>query len=242
MSYLLKVAELEVLVSSKDIKNLHITVNPPYGEVRVSKPLKTSLEYVRFAIFKRLGWIRRQRASFAGQARETRREYIDRETHYLFNKAYLLKVEVASSHEKCGVTKKGKYLVMRVSPKSTLKSREKLMREFYRKELSAFLERLIPRCEAKLGVKPSMYKIRIMKTRFGSCSHKNGGQSGVITLNLELAKKPYKCIKYVVMHELVHLRERRHNEGFYALLKSVLPNYMELQRELNDSVLGCYGF
>lgn len=232
MNESLKIAEFEALIEKKDIKNLHISVNPPKGELRVSMPKAMSMELVRLSLLKRLAWIRKQKSFFKAQEREGERLFLSGENHYLLGKRYILKLKSGKN----SVEKREKELILRTRKNASKENKKKIMKSFYKNELLRLLKTLIPKCEAKTGLKAKEYKIRSMKTRWGSCLH----EKGVITLNLELAKKPIKCIEYVLLHELCHIKERTHTKAFFELLKKVSPRYKEIQKELNDGLIASW--
>jgi hypothetical protein len=224
----LQVAGMEVLVVRKKIKNLHLAVLPPGGQVRVSAPLSMKDDAIRTLLAVKLPWIKKQQAKFASQPRQTPREYVSGESHYFMGKRYRLEVNYEEAPAR--VELKGKTrLLLRVRPGSGRTKREQVVSDWYRQELRILLDGLLPKWQARIGVEPRAWGIKRMKTRWGTCNQK----SRRILLNLELAKKPVSCIEYVVVHELLHLIEKKHNEKFVDLMTRYLPKWRSEKQELN---------
>lgn len=229
---LLQVGGVEAVVLYKPVKNLHLNVLPPVGKVRVTAPQNMNDDAIRTFLATRISWIKKMQAKFKGQERQTPREYVSGETYYFFGKKYRL--EVSESDEPPHVEIKGKTkIILSIRPKANVSKREEIMQDWYRNELRTFLEKAIDKWEKKIGVKTDSWGIRRMKTRWGSCNHKKRS----IWLNLELAKKSESCIEYVVLHELLHLIERKHNEKFTALLSKYMPKWKSEKEELNMFIL-----
>ncbi len=223
---------ISVEVLRKPIKNLHLAVYPPDGRVRIATPLSLDDEAVRMAVISRLGWIRKQRRKIVVQPRESRREMVIGESHYFFGKRYRL--DIVESSGKARVELKGnRRILLYVKPHMNESMREIVLREWYRRELKKTIPQLIEKWEPIIGVKVSEWGIKRMKTKWGSCNI----EARRIWLNLELAKKPLNCIEYIIVHEMVHLLQRRHNENFIALMDKFLPNWRYSRELLNKSTL-----
>jgi len=215
---LVKVGGIEAVVLYKPVKNLHLNILPPDGRVRVTAPLNMSDDAIRTFLATRITWIKKMQANFKGQERQSPREYVSGETHYLFGNKY--KLEVVDSGVSPSVAIKGKSkIVLSIKPKTDVLKREQIMQDWYRVELRGVLNKSVAKWESKIGVKTSHLGIRRMKTRWGTCNHKQKN----IWFNLELAKKPTSCIEYVIVHELLHLIEEKHSEKFIKLLTKYLP-------------------
>lgn len=214
-------------VQRKNIKNVHLSVYPPTGRVRISAPLQMDLEAIRlFAISKR-GWIKRQQEKLRAQERETPREYLNRETHYLWGRRYLLKVvEVDSAPS---VQTKHGTLVLSVRRDADTRCRKAVVAAWHRQLLRAAVPPLIEAWEAKLEVTVDGFFVQQMKTKWGSCNP----CARTIRLNTELVKKPKECLEYIVAHELAHLRERTHDSRFVALMDRVMPHWRDARELLN---------
>ncbi len=229
---MLQVGNIEALVVRKPIKNLHLAVLPPVGKVRVSAPLTMKDDAIRALLATRLAWIRRQQGKFSGQERQTRREYVSGESHYLWGRRYRL--EVVHDEKPSNVSLKGKEkIVLSVRSDSDRTKREQIMMDWYRKELRAVANGLLERWQNKVGVQVNAWGIKRMKTRWGTCNQK----AGRIWLNLELAKKPEYCLDFIIAHEMTHLLERSHNHRFKAHMDIFLPQWRQYKEELNHSVL-----
>ncbi|NMB47970.1 M48 family metallopeptidase [Candidatus Kuenenbacteria bacterium] len=228
----LQLGTVEALVVRKPIKNLHLSVLPPNGWVRISAPERMKDDAIRTLIALRLPWIKKQQAKFAGQERQTKRDYVSGESHYLFGKRYRL--ELVYKNEVPTVILKGKNkLILQVRPKSPIAKRREVMLDWYRQELHKVVDGLIVKWQKKIGVQAKFWAIKRMKTRWGTCNHKRGR----ILINLELAKKPIACTEYVVVHELLHLIEKKHDDKFVALMTKYLPKWKSTKEELNRFIL-----
>jgi len=228
----MKISNLTIETIRKDIKNIHLGVYPPNGRIRMAVPLRTSDESARLFAISKTPWIKKQQKAFSKYPRQTPRKYVAGETHYIFGKAYLL--DVISSDKPVKIeTKKKTHVVLYVKPKTTIKQKEKIFENYYRSELNDIISKSTKKWEKKVGVKVKELKIKKMKTKWGTCNDRDNR----IWLNLELAKKPFHCIDYVLVHELVHLKERKHNDRFMELLESAYPKWQEHKEELNRGIL-----
>lgn len=214
-------------VDQKDIKNIHLSVYPPTGRVRIAAPVRFDLETIRMFVISKLSWIKKQQDKFQKQSRETPRIYKSRESHYIFGKRYLLKVEAKA--EKAEVLISHDKLILRVRPETTPEQKHILLQEWYREQLKALVPPYITKWEEILGVRVNDFGIKKMKTKWGACNI----EAKRIWLNLELAKKPFECIEYIIVHEMVHLLERNHNDRFTAYMDKYLPQWRHLREELN---------
>lgn len=210
----------------KAIKNLHLSVQPPVGKVRISVPEHVSDDQVRLTIISRLPWIRKRQATFLAQPRQSVREMVSGESHYLFGKKYRLEViERRGKHEV--VVKNITTLQLFVSPGTTASNGLVVLNDWYRAQLKERIPMLFDRWQQKIGVEATAWGVKRMKTRWGSC---NTGKKRIL-INLELAKKPPECLEYIIVHELVHLLERHHNDRFRNLLDKFLPTW-QLSRDV----------
>lgn len=223
---------LKVEVVRKDIKNLHLGVYPPNGRIRVAAPLKLGDEAVRLAVINKLGWIKKQRRGFLEQARQSEREYVSGETHYYLGRPYRLRVRETPGSPRVETNNSGR-LNLYISEESSVADREAVISRWYRARLRELAGPVIEKYADQLGVQPSEWKIKRMKTKWGSCNSK----ARRVWLNLELAKKPLQCIEYIIAHELAHLIEPKHGERFTRLMDRQLPHWRLLKEELNASPL-----
>ena len=232
MTHQITVAEIAVDIVRKDIKNLHLGVYPPDGRVRVAAPLMLDDDAVRMAVISKLSWIRKQITSFTGQARQSPREFLPRESHYFLGDRYLLMI--TETKGKTGVTlKNSSTLEILIRPGSSPARREAILTAWYRSELKRIIPGMIGKWEPILAVQVSGWGVRKMKTTWGSCNP----ASHRILLNLELVKKPLPCIEYIILHEMLHLIERRHNDTFHELLTQHMPKWRLIRDELNAAPL-----
>ena len=228
MSETIQLGKLSILVTRKDIKNVHLSVYPPDGRVTLVAPIETRLDVARAYAISRLGWIRQQQAKLKSQARETPRQFIERESHYLWGRRYLL--SVVEKDEKPSVRLSPRKITLCVRPGSDMAKREAVMHDWHKALLHGLVPQLIKKWEAKLGVAVPGYFLQRMKTKWGSCNHR----AGKIRINTELVKKPKDLLEYVVVHEIVHLIEPKHSERFIALMTKNYPTWREARAELNE--------
>lgn len=228
----LQVSGLRVVVVRKAIKNLHLGVYPPDGRIRVAVPLAVSDAAVRVAIIGRLRWIRQQQAAFAGQARESVREMVSGETHWVEGRR--LRLRVTETRGRPAVLAGRRFLELHVPTDSSVQRRRALLDRFHRRRLRETVPPLLEKWQARLGVEVAAWGIRRMRTKWGSCNERTRR----ISLNLELAKKPAECLVYVVVHELLHLLVRRHDERFVTLMDQHVPRWREIRATLNQHPLG----
>lgn len=231
-AHVLNVGGIAVEVDRKAIQNLHLSVYPPDGRVRVAVPLRVDDAAVRLAIVSRLGWIRRQRAGFARQPRQSRREMVSGESHDLWGRRYRLNVVRHTGAN--GARVRGRSVIdLFVRPGADAARREAVLNEWYRAQLKTRIPALIAMWAPVVGVELAEWGVKRMKTRWGTCN----AHARRIWLNLELAKKPPQCLEFVVVHEMVHLLERHHNECFAGHMDRVLPQWRLVRAELNRQPL-----
>jgi predicted metal-dependent hydrolase len=231
-SHHLQVGTLEVEVVRKAIKNLHLGVYPPLGYVRIAAPEGFTDDAVRMAVISRMSWIKKHQRRYKAQLRQTRREYVSGESHYLWGKRYLLKVVKKGQVPKL-TFKSIHTIIYQVPAEYTLEQRERSFQAWYRRELKAAATPLVEKWARLLNVSPPDIGIKYMKTKWGSFSP----MTRRIWLNLELAKKPPRCLEYIVVHEMMHLHERHHNERFVKLMNQHFPQWKNLKTELNQQPL-----
>ncbi|MBF0124536.1 MAG: M48 family metallopeptidase [Magnetococcales bacterium] len=232
-SHCIVVGDLTVDVIRKDIKNLHLGVYPPQGRVRVAVPLLVNDEMIRLAIIQKLSWIKRQQSRFQSQPRQSQREMVDGESHYFMGQRYRLVVTEHNAPPKV-VVRDHSFMDLFVRPHTTVDQRQQVLHDWYRVQLGMIIPPLLDKWQRVLGVQVADWRIRRMKTRWGSCVI----QAKRIWFNLELAKKPLQQLEYVVVHELAHLLERGHGDRFIAILDRVMPQWRYHRDALNHSVLG----
>jgi len=233
----IEIRGIEVEVVRKDIKHLHLGVYPPEGRVRVAAPLRLDDDAVRLAVISRLAWIRRKRAEFEGQDRQSRREFVTGESHYFEGRRYRL--DVVESGGPTGIRlRDNAWMEMRVRPSTDRDGREAMLYRWYRARLRERIPEMVAKWEPKIGVTVAEWRIRRMKTRWGTCNP----DAGRIWLNSELAKKPVSCLEYVVVHELVHLTEPGHTDRFRGILDRVMPGWGTRLDELNRGHLSDEGW
>ena len=226
------ISGLSVHIVRKDIKNLHLGVYPPHGRVRVAAPLRVSDKAVRLAVIGKLGWIKRQRAHFESQPRQSEREMVNGESHYFLGQRYRLR---AIHQDVAGkvVLRNKSIIELYVRPDSSISQRDQVLAHWYRQQLRELIPPLLSKWQTAMGVQLAECGIKKMKTRWGTCNP----IARRIWLNLELAKKPVKCLEYIIVHELAHLIEQRHNDHFIALMDEHLPQWRLYRQVLNSTPL-----
>jgi predicted metal-dependent hydrolase len=223
----IELGDVVISVTRKAVKNVHLSVHPPSGHVTLVAPSETRLEVARAYASSKLGWIRSQRAKLLAQPRETPRQYIERESHYVWGRRYLL--TIVEIDAKPGVTLDHRRIRLNVRPGTSAAKRADIVSTWQRSLLHQTVPALIGKWEDKLGVKVQGYFLQRMKTKWGSCNH----QAAHIRLNTELVKKPKDLLEYVIAHEIAHLLEPSHSERFVSLLNSHFPNWRDARAEIN---------
>lgn len=224
----INLGDISAEVVLKDIKNVHLSVYPPDGKVRISAPAHMSLDTLRIFAISRLPWIRQQQDKLRAQPRETPREYLERESHYVWGRRYLLKIVETDAAPEVHLTHRS--LILRVRPGTGGEQRLAIMEAWYREQVKETAPALIAKWEPLMGVKVARFFVQRMKTKWGSCNPANRS----IRLNTELAKKPRECLEYIIVHEMAHLLEPTHNARFSALMDRLLPGSRMRRDQLNQ--------
>ena len=225
------VANISVEVVKKNIKNLHLSVLPPDGKVRVSAPEALSDDAIAMFVRTKIGWIRKQQEKFELQPRQSERQYVSGETLYVWGRQYFLRVEY--SYKGNALVISGDNAILTVRKESTVKQRETFVNEWYRTLLKAEVEKYLPKWERITGLQCSSWQSKYMTTKWGTCNT----STGKIWLNLQLAKKPIECLEYVILHELIHLKVRNHGPEFVTEMNRYMQNWREIRNQLNESKL-----
>lgn len=227
MAAQLNLGGMSVDVVFKNIKNVHLSVYPPTGRVRISAPERMTLDTIRLFAISKLNWIKRQQIKLQGQERETKREYLDRESHYLWGKRYLL--QVLETDAAPGVQLNSSKMLLRVRPRTTEDKKQAIVAQFYREQIKAAAPALVARWAPVMGVTVDRCYVQQMKTKWGSCNPR----ARTIRINTELAKKPKHCLEYIVVHEMIHMSERHHGGRFVNLMNRCIPHWRLHRDELN---------
>ena len=226
------VGNISIDVVRKDIKNLHLGVYPPNGRVRIASPLKIDDEADRLFAISKMAWIKKHQLKFEAQQRQSERQFVSGESHYYKGNRYLLNVIYHNAGSKVEIRNKT-YIDLYVRVGSTLEQREKVLTEWYRRQLKDQIPSLIDKWQKIIGIKVNDWGIKKMKTKWGTCTI----ASCRIWLNLELAKKPEHCLEYIIVHEMIHLIERNHTDRFVAYMNKFMPQWHLYKEELNRSML-----
>lgn len=227
MDCIIHIGSVAIEVTFKAIKNLHLSVHPPDGRVTISTPDFYDLDKIKIYAATKLGWIKKEQAKIRSQEREEPREYITQESHQFLGKRYLLRV--TKGDRNCIVISSNKLIVQCTDPEDR-NLKEKIVYQFYRRELRKQLQAYVVKYSKEMALEVPNFKIRSMKTKWGSCAV----SSQRLWFNIELAKKPLACIEYIVVHELVHLIERNHNKRFVSLMDQYFPNWQVQKKLLNE--------
>jgi predicted metal-dependent hydrolase len=228
MTETIQIGDVSILVSRKAVKNVHLSVHPPSGRVTLVAPDATRLEVARAYAISKLGWIREQQSNLRDQARETPRQFVQRESHYLWGRRYLL--NIVSLDTKPFVTLDHKRITLTVRPGTNAQKRAEVIHEWHKSLLHQVVPSLISRWEPKLKVHVGRYFLQRMKTKWGGCNH----TAGHIRLNTQLVTKPKDLLEYVIVHEMIHLIEPTHSERFLTVLTEHYPTWREARAELNE--------
>lgn len=220
--------DIKIDIVRKAIRNIHLAVYPPTGRVRIAAPLRMNDETIRLFAISKLGWIKRHQRKFEAQERTTKREYKQRESHYYQGRRYLLNIIETEGKQRIELKNK-KLLSLYIRPDTSTAKRHELLTEWYREELKKQIPALIAKWEKVLQVNVTEWQVKQMKTKWGSCNT----EKKRIWLNLELAKKPEQCLEYIIVHEMIHLLERLHNDRFIHFMDQYLPTWRQLKTELN---------
>ena len=224
----IQISDFKIDVVRKSIKNMHLSVYPPKGRVRIAAPLNVDDETVKLFAISKLSWIRRNQRKFKSQERQTPREFAERESHYFQGRRYLLRVTEVEAAPKVEIKTKS-YIDLHVRPNTTTEQKQIILNEWYRKELKKQIPIIIEKWEKIIGVNVKEWGVKQMKTKWGTCNI----EANRIWLNLELAKKPLHCLEYIVVHEMIHLLERHHNNLFLAYMDKFIPRWKFYKDELN---------
>jgi predicted metal-dependent hydrolase len=228
MAEVLQLGDIVIRVTRKEVKHVHLSIHPPNGRVTLVAPLDTRLEVARAYATSKLHWIREQQDKLRAQPRETPRQYVERESHYLWGRRYLM--SVVERDRKPEVSLDHRRIVLYIRPGSSEVKRAELLHEWHKTLLHREVPLVIRRWEPRLGVQVRGYFLQRMKTKWGSCN----SASGTIRLNTELVKKPKDLLEYVVVHEMAHLIEPSHSSRFVAILDEHYPTWRDARSELND--------
>lgn len=229
---IISVSDISAKVDWKDIKNIHLTIYPPNARIHISAPIAMSEDAVRLFLITKLPWIRQRVSQILDQNRQTPREYVSGENHYFKGHRYRLKVIQHNGPAKVELMG-NEFIVLHIRVGATEERKAEALKKWYRSEFKAILPSLITKWEETLGVKANKWEVKHMKTLWGSCNHRTRN----IIFNLELIKKPLRCIEYIVVHELLHIKVRLHNEEYTALLNKYFPNWRLLKDELNEFIV-----
>lgn len=230
---ILTINDIEIQVIKKNIKNIHLSVHPPNGEVRISAPKKMTNEAIRIFALSKISWIKKHQSKFENQERIPELEYISGESHYYFGQLYILNVIYQSSNRAKVEIRNKNYIDLYVKEGTNKEKRGDIIKEWYRKELKYIIPSMIEKWEKIMGLIVEEWGVKQMKTRWGTCNPR----AKRIWLNLELAKKPLHVLEYIIVHEMAHLIERGHGDKFKAIMDKYYPNWTDVKKELNGLII-----
>lgn len=225
------ISNLNIGVEKKSIKNMYIKVLPPDGKVVITVPKTVNDDIIRMFVISKINWIKNQKEKFENQSRQTKRQYITGESYYLWGRRYRLDVQYVKSRN--NIILVGEKIILEIKKESTIEQRAKVLNEWYRQQLKEKIPIVLKKCENIVGIKASDCRIKNMKTKWGTCNI----EKGRIWINLQLVKKIPRCLEYVIIHELVHLLERHHNERFYRFMDLYYPDWRVTKDILNQQML-----
>ena len=224
----LDLGEISVDVIQKDIKNVHLSVHPPTGRIRIAAPEHMAMSKIKVFAISKMSWIRKQQEKLLAQPRETKREYLERESHHLWDRRYLLNVTESDAQPR--VTLKHTQIELQVRKGTSETKRRDIIEEWYREQLKAAVPELLEKWQPLMGVEVEHIYVQRMKTKWGGCNP----STQAIRLNTELAKKPKECLEYILVHEMVHLLEPTHNQRFRDLMDQFMPQWQHHRNLLNQ--------
>ena len=228
------ISNIPIDIKKKNIKNMHLQVKPPNGKVVISAPLEVDNQAIEIYARTNIKWIRKQIDKYQSQLRSSKKQYVSGETIYIWGKQYYLKF-VASS-KKNNFYIKGKYVYLQMREESTVNQREKYVREQYRSLLKEKIEYLLPKWECITGIYCESWHTKYMTTKWGACNN----EKRRLWFNVQLAQKPEECLDYVILHELIHIKEKTHNKVFTALMDIYMRDWRIIRKELNGAHLDYY--
>lgn len=229
----ISISGIDVLVNKKNIKNMHLSVKPPLGNVVVSAPLLMTQKSIENFIRLNIDWIKKQQVKFINQPRMAERKYVSGETYYILGKQYFLEVV---SESKRLFKLNGNKIILGMKKESTVEQRERFVREEFRKILIEQLNRLVPKWEEKTGLYCDTFRTKYMLTRWGTCNSK----AKRIWINLQMVEKPLECLEYVILHELTHIKVANHGKSFIAIMDKYMPDWKDRKNILNAQILDSY--
>ena len=200
------------VIRKAHMKNLRLTVKAPDGRLVVSCPYYVSDAQIMDFVRDRLDFIAQSQAKVRQQAEarkaaQARQMYKNGQTLELLGQPYVLDLP----------------------PDADWETQDALIHQIYRQVLQRHLDFYVGRAEAYTGLKAEEYRLKKMKTRWGTCNP----QAKRIWLSTKLAAYPPQCLEYILVHELVHLVEKDHGQRFQALVNQYYPNWREAERLLN---------
>ncbi len=228
MNEVIEISGIAIKVTRKAVKNVHLSVHPPHGHVTLVAPTQTRLDVARAYAISKLGWIRDQQEKLRNQPRVSARQFVGRESHFLWGRRYLM--TVIELDEKPNIKTDHRTIKLSVRPGATTEKKAQIMHDWHKGLMHAVVPDILRTWETKLGVSVSAYFLQRMKTKWGSCNP----DARAIRLNTELVKKPRDLLEYVIVHELMHLHAPTHSPLFFDLMKRYFPSWPEARRELND--------
>ncbi len=223
----IQLGKTSVELVRKDIKNVNLSVNPPTGKVRISAPMHMKSDTIRLFAISKLGWIKRNQKKMLEQERENRRDFIERESHYLWGQRVLLGLQEENTAPAVHIHHNR--LLLKIRPNSSREAKEQTVAHWYRKLIKNEAPKLIEKYEKILNIKVNQIYVQKMKTKWGSCN----STARTIRLNTELAKKPKICLEYLIAHEMVHLLDHTHGPKFVEIMDQIMPAWREIRENLN---------
>ncbi len=217
-----------VTLIRKSIKNLNLRINAD-GEVKLSAPNKFPLPLIHAFLQDKMDWIKSNQVRLRLQQISAPEESVEKLYPYL-GEFYPLEKHLSSGRSKLVIVDRS--LLFWGKKEITEEEFQRVLNSWYRQQLSAILPSLIKKWEEIIQVQAHEYRIKTMKTRWGTCNPK----AKRIWLNLNLIQKPLGCLECVLVHEMTHLLEPSHNKRFYALMGQFMPDWKHHQKQLEHKI------
>lgn len=220
--------DLEIEIHRKKVKHIYLKLDKITAKPIVVASNRVDQKLIQAFIQSKLDWIKKHQISILSRTIDPPKKYVSGEFHSFFGKEYELRIEYNQGNARLTIV--GDCLLLKIKPDTETDKIQWLVERFYREQLNKEIPLLIAKWEPLMKVKVNEFGIKKMKTKWGTCNI----LAKRIWLNLELAKRPYQCLEYVVVHEMVHLLERNHTPKFHAFMTQFLPNWKESKLILNE--------
>ncbi|MGL5543712.1 MAG: M48 family metallopeptidase [Cetobacterium sp.] len=218
----------DIIITKKNIKNIILRVKSD-GTVTLSVPERTTKIFIESFLKSKHEWILKNLEKFKkNSVKAVDKSYKNGDNIEYLGINYILKIFPNSSNK---VLIDGNSLIIYTNKEITEKNIEKILYSWYKEKAAEIFKISLNKYSNLIGENFLDFKIRRMKRRWGSCRY----LSKLITLNLELIRKPQECIDYVCLHELAHLRHPHHQKEFWDFIKIYMPDW-KIRKERLDKI------